>query len=95
MEGFEVVYRAAGLPEAELIKGYLESGDIPVDLDYESAGQIYGLTMDGLGEVRVIVPSEYAEEARMALAARPGVTGKNRYAPGGADANDSSGPEAA
>jgi hypothetical protein len=95
MEGFEVVYRAAGLPEAELIKGYLESGDIPVDLDYESAGRVYGLTMDGLGEVRILVPCEYAEEARMALAARPGIVGKNLYAPDSTDSSDSGGPEAA
>lgn len=71
MDGFVVVYRAYGMAEAELIKGYLESGDIPVDLDYESAGQVYGLTMDGLGEVRVCVPEENEEEARAALASRP------------------------
>ena len=71
LDGFIVVYRAAGLTEAELVKGYLESEEIPVDLDYESAGAVIGLTMDGLGEVRVIVPSQYAEEARRALAVRP------------------------
>lgn len=70
MDGFVVVYRAYGMAEAELIKGYLESGDIPVDLDYESAGQVYGLTMDGLGEVRVCVPAEFEDEARVALALR-------------------------
>jgi hypothetical protein len=72
VEGFEIVYRAAGLTEAEIIKGYLESEEIPVDLDYESAGQVIGLTMDGLGEVRIWVPTEYVEEARAALAQRPG-----------------------
>ena len=71
MEGFEIVYRAAGMIEAELIKGYLESEDIPVDLDYESAGPVYGLTMDGLGEVRIYVPVEFAGEARAALERRP------------------------
>ncbi len=70
MEGVEVVYRASGLTEAELIKGYLESEDIPVDLEYESAGPVYGLTLDGLGEVRVRVPLDYAEAARAALAVR-------------------------
>jgi prephenate dehydrogenase len=70
MEGWEVVYRAAGTTEAEIVKGYLESLDIPVDLDYESAGKVYGLTMDGLGEVRLRVPAEYAEVAREAIAQR-------------------------
>jgi hypothetical protein len=71
MEGFEIVYRASGLAEAELVKGYLESEEIPVDLDYESAGPVYGLTMNGLGEVRLRVPTEFADEARAALARRP------------------------
>jgi hypothetical protein len=70
MEGFAVVYRASGLAEAELIKGYLESEEIPVDLDYESAGPVYGLTLDGLGEVRVLVPLAFEDAARRALAVR-------------------------
>lgn len=68
MDGWEIVYRAAGITDAEVVKGYLESIDIPVDLDYESAGKVYGLTMDGLGEVRVRVPEEYGEVAREAIA---------------------------
>jgi prephenate dehydrogenase len=75
MEGMEVIYRAAGMTEAEIVKGYLESEGFPVDLDYESAGPVMGLTMDGLGEVRVCVPPEYAEDARLAIARRPGGTG--------------------
>lgn len=72
MDGFVVVFRAAGLAEAEIVKGYLEAQEIPVDLDYESAGPVMGLTMDGLGEVRVIVPVDWEETAREALARRPG-----------------------
>ncbi len=64
MDGWEIIFRAAGTHEAELVKGYLESNDIPVDLEYESAGKVYGLTMDGLGEVRVWVPVDYAEAAK-------------------------------
>ncbi len=71
MEGLVVVYRAAGMPEAELVKGYLEAQGIPVDLEYESAGPVVGLTMDGLGEVRIIVPSDWEDEARAALERRP------------------------
>jgi prephenate dehydrogenase len=74
MEGMEVVYRASGMAEAEVVKGYLEAEGFPVDLDYESAGPVMGLTMDGLGEVRVCVPPEYAEDAKIAIARRPGGT---------------------
>jgi len=64
MSSLVVVYKAAGLPEAEIIKGFLESEDLPVHLQYESAGPVYGLTVDGLGEVRVCVPEAFVEEAR-------------------------------
>lgn len=59
-----VVHVAHGLLRAQVIKGKLESADIPVLLKYESAGPIYGITIDGLGEVRVLVPARFAEEAR-------------------------------
>jgi hypothetical protein len=59
MDDLVVVFRAAGLSEAGIIKGFLESAEIPVHLNYESAGAVYGLTVDGLGEVRVQVPAEY------------------------------------
>jgi len=45
----------------------LESAGIPVFLRYESIGQVYGLTLDGLGEVQVQVPAEYVQEARELL----------------------------
>ena len=63
MDDLVVVFRAAGLSEAEIIKGFLESVEIPVHLSYESAGAVYGLTVDGLGEVRVKVPAEFAPVA--------------------------------
>jgi hypothetical protein len=55
--------------EAQIIKGRLESEGIPVLLSYESAGLIYGITIDGLGEVKVMVPKRLAEEAKGILAA--------------------------
>jgi hypothetical protein len=64
--------------EAQIIKGRLESEDIPVLLRYESAGLIYGLTIDGLGEVQVMVPEHLAEEARGIL--REGAEGSDKYA---------------
>lgn len=58
--------------EAQIMKGRLESEGIPVLLSYESAGLVYGLTVDGLGEVKVMVPGHLAEEAKEIL----GVTEK-------------------
>jgi hypothetical protein len=67
-EGMTTVYRAAGLLEAEVVKGRLESAGIPAMLDYESLGRVMGITVDGLGEVRVLVPNERAGDARQLLA---------------------------
>jgi hypothetical protein len=62
------VYVASSQPEAEIIKGRLSCEDIPAILRYEAAGVIYGLTVDGLGQVEVRVPSQLAERAREVLA---------------------------
>lgn len=61
------VYVANGQPEAEIIKGRLETEGIPVMLRYESAGLVYGLIIDGLGQVKVQVPSYLAQEANEIL----------------------------
>ena len=53
--------------EAQIIKGRLESEGISVLLSYESAGLVYGITVDGLGEVKVMVPRCLAEEAKEIL----------------------------
>ena len=63
-----VTVRTARYMEAQIIKGRLESEGIPVLLSYESAGLVYGLTIDGLGEAKVMVPKHLAEEARGILA---------------------------
>jgi len=65
-EQLVTVYIATQM-EAQIIKGRLESEDIPVLLNYESAGLVYGITVDGLGEVKVMVPKRLAEEAREIL----------------------------
>jgi hypothetical protein len=59
-----VTIRTAKYLEAQIIKGRLESEGIPVLLSYESAGLIYGITVDGLGEVKIMVPRNLEEEAR-------------------------------
>jgi hypothetical protein len=65
--GLSVVYRAQGMLEAEAVKGRLETSGIPAALDYESIGRTLGITIDGLGEVRILVPSERAADARELL----------------------------
>jgi hypothetical protein len=69
MSGSEqlVTVRTANYIEAHIIKGRLESEGIPVLLSYESAGLIYGITVDGLGEVKIMVPKHLADEAREIL----------------------------
>ena len=63
------VYTANGQLEAQIIKGHLESEGIPALLRYESAGIVYGLTIDGLGQVEIQVPSSLAKNARKILEA--------------------------
>jgi len=58
------VYTAAGLIKAQVIKAKLEAAGISALLDYESVGPVIGITVNGLGEVRVLVSNEDAEEAR-------------------------------
>jgi len=62
--GLVVVCTVQGELTASVIKSHLESEGIPVLLKYESAGKVYGLTVDGLGEVRIMVPEKLAEEAK-------------------------------
>ena len=60
---FVVIKIVQGEVTANVIKSHLESEGIPVYLKYESAGLIYGITADGIGEVRILVPRERAREA--------------------------------
>jgi hypothetical protein len=62
-----VTVRTANYMEAHIIKGRLETEGIPVLLRYESAGLVYGITVDGLGQVKVMVPQHLAEEAKEIL----------------------------
>jgi len=66
-ESWEIVCTASGMVYANILKGRLESEGIPVRLLYEAAGEIYGLTIDGLGKVDILVPVAFLEEARRSL----------------------------
>ncbi|MBM3135778.1 MAG: DUF2007 domain-containing protein [Chloroflexi bacterium] len=65
----ETVYVAHGLLRAEVVRSRLESEGIPAILQFDSGSHIFGLTVDGLGEVRVLVPAPLAAQARQVLAA--------------------------
>jgi hypothetical protein len=56
-----------GQLQAQVLKTKLESAGIPVLLQYESYGVVLGLTVDGMGQVRVMVPDSLAEEAAQVL----------------------------
>jgi hypothetical protein len=57
-----------GLDLAQIYRSKLEALGIPVLLKYESAGLVFGITVDGLGRVRIMVPQAYADEAEALLA---------------------------
>lgn len=64
---WKVVQITAGIANANIISGRLEVDGIPSRLKYEAAGRIYAITIDGLGEVEVLVPAEKLQLAREVL----------------------------
>ncbi|MGQ9595405.1 MAG: putative signal transducing protein [Anaerolineae bacterium] len=66
-----VVYRSAGQLGAEVVRAKLEAAGIPAMLAYDSGSTVFALTVDGLGEVHVLVPAHLAEEARALLRELP------------------------
>lgn len=64
---FIKVAEAQGITQAEIIKSFLDSNGIPVELRYESIGKVLGITTDGLGVVKIFVSEEKEEEAKKLL----------------------------
>ena len=58
------VYKARTEMEAQVIKGLLESFDIPCVLKSNSAPSVHMFTMNGLAEVKVMVLDSMAAEAK-------------------------------
>jgi len=54
-KNWKIVHITNGLPKANIIKTRLESEGIDVQLVYESISEIFGLTANGLGEVKILV----------------------------------------
>ncbi len=67
---YGVVTVTQGLLQAEVVRTYLRSHGIPTILRYESAGRALGITVDGLGEVQVLVPARWERRARRLLRVR-------------------------
>jgi hypothetical protein len=58
------VYHAQNGMEAQVIKSLLESFDIPCFLKSNAAPSVHVLTMDGMGEVRIMVLESLAKKAK-------------------------------
>lgn len=66
-----VVETAPGITAAEIIVGRLRSEGIPARAWQEGAGEALGLVVGVLGTGHVVVPEEFAEQARAILAVEP------------------------
>jgi hypothetical protein len=58
------VYKANSEMEAQVIKGLLESYEIPCFLKSHAAPSVHMFTIDGMGEVKVMVLDSVAERAK-------------------------------
>jgi hypothetical protein len=66
-EKWEVVITASGMTQANIIVGRLATEDIPTRVKYDAAGPIYAITINGLGEVKILVPATALQKARSVL----------------------------
>jgi hypothetical protein len=68
-ERWIIVCKAAGIVNAHIILGRLQTDGIPACLQYEAIGVIsLSLDVDGLGEVDVCVPESFVDQAKEILA---------------------------
>jgi len=58
------VYQARGEMEAQVIKGLLESYGVPCFLKSTAAPSVHTFTVNGMGEVKVMVRESMAEKAK-------------------------------
>jgi len=58
------VYKAANDMEAQVIRGLLESYDIPCFLKSNAAPSVHLFTVDGMAEVKILVLESMADRAR-------------------------------
>jgi hypothetical protein len=63
------VLRVNGTMNAEPVLAALRANGIPAAAVGEAVGRVYGLTLNGLGMVTIVVPKQYEAQARELLAA--------------------------
>ena len=80
-----------GLDVAHILKSKLEAAEIPALLQYDSAGPVFGITVDGLGSVKIMVPEEFAAEAEGLLEELPDHELDPEEAPGGTESDPTAG----
>jgi hypothetical protein len=61
--------RVQGPFNAESILSALRANGIPARMRGEAVAVVYGFTLDGLGEMAILVPREFEAQARELLAA--------------------------
>ncbi len=64
---FEEAYKAWGSAEAEVIKSFLQSQGIPCLLKGLVVQSVHPFTMDGLGEIKILVPKKDLEVVKKLL----------------------------
>ena len=67
-EELVVVFTAQGEPEETQVRSFLAAHGIPTSTRGEALRKTHGLTLDGLGQVDVLVAREDADAARKLLA---------------------------
>ena len=68
-EGEIELLRVQGAINAEPILAALRANGIPARVRGEALGSVYGLTLDGLGEVAILVSADFESQARELMAA--------------------------
>jgi hypothetical protein len=63
------ILRVNGTINAEPVLAALRANGIPAVALGEAVGRVYGLTLNGLGVVTIVVPRQYEAQARELLAA--------------------------
>ena len=86
-----VVWEAANVMEAHVVKGRLESEGIPAIIRGEALATIYGLTAGNLAAAKVLVPAPLAEKALDVLFADDGSLDEAEEESGAEDGVDASG----
>ena len=64
------VFRSANGLEAQVVKSLLESYGVPCLLKSHAAPSVHVFTVDGMGEVKIMVAESRAEEARQLIQER-------------------------